>query len=273
MDVTRILNLYPTDPAAHQVKALLQGFQQATSLKVHLPLLELQAAQEELENFLHQRLQEIGSRAETRELVERLTGKMLAHASRVRDLVSIPELAQPKVALWVNTGLAANPSLEANVFSGILEGVVGRLGLLPPGMTDPPVLARAGVSRQWATTLREAIQKTEGRVFHAGLVAHDILPPGLRLDYNPGLETRGLDVMAPVLTPSLLSGLTGSIVGLEQPGILIPSASFEAEGGMGGLAKIPLKSEAPGHPVRQISFSQCPPARRRSPNMNLRVGG
>ena len=56
-DVTRVLNLHPTDPAAHQVKALLQRFQEATSLKVHLPLLELQAAQEALESFLHQRLQ------------------------------------------------------------------------------------------------------------------------------------------------------------------------------------------------------------------------
>ena len=78
---------------------------------------------------------------------------MMAHASLVHDLVSIPELAQQEVALWVNTGLAANPSLEANVFSGILEGVMGRLGLSPPGMMDPPVSARAGVSRQWAATL------------------------------------------------------------------------------------------------------------------------
>ena len=113
---------------------------------MHLPLLELQAAWDELESFLHQRLQEIGSRAETQELVERLAGKMSAHTSQVRDLVSIPELAQQEVALRVNTGLAANPSLKANVFSGIMEGVTGRLGLSPPGMMDPSVLTRAGVS-------------------------------------------------------------------------------------------------------------------------------
>ena len=75
LDVTQVLNLHPKDPAAHQVKALLQRFQEATSLKVYLPLLELQAAQEALESFLHQRLQEIGSWAETRELVERLAGR------------------------------------------------------------------------------------------------------------------------------------------------------------------------------------------------------
>ena len=159
------------------MKALLQRFQEATSLKVHLPLLELQAAQEALESFLHQCLQEIGSRAETQELVERLTGKMMDHASLVHDLVGTPELAQQEVALRVNTGLAANPSLKANIFSGILEGVTGRLGLLPPSMMDPPVSARVGVSRQWAATLQEAIQKTEGKLFQVGLVAHDILPP------------------------------------------------------------------------------------------------
>ena len=107
-DVSRVLNLHPMDPAAHQVKALLQRFQEATSLKVHLPLFELQAAREALESFLHQCLQEIGSRAETQELMERLAGKMMAHASLVHDLVSIPKLAQQEVALWVNTGLATN---------------------------------------------------------------------------------------------------------------------------------------------------------------------
>ena len=146
LDVARTLNLHPTDPASHQLKAILQGFQQATSLKVHLPLMELQAAREDLEGFLQQHLQDISSQAKTRELVQGLARKMSAHASRVRDLVSIPELAQPEVSLWVNTGLAANQSLEANFFSGILEGVAGRLGLVPPGMADPPASARVGVS-------------------------------------------------------------------------------------------------------------------------------
>ena len=98
-DISRVLNLQPTDLAAHEEKALLQRFHQALTIKVHLPLLELQAAQEELESFLQQHLQEIGSRTEIRELMERLAGKMTAHASQVRDLVSIPELAQEEVAL------------------------------------------------------------------------------------------------------------------------------------------------------------------------------
>ena len=108
--------------------------------------MELQAAWEDLEGFLQQHFQEISSQAETWELVEGLARKMSAHASRVHDLVSIPELAELEVSLRVNAGLAANQSLETNFFSGILEGVAGRLGLVPPGMVDPPASARVGVS-------------------------------------------------------------------------------------------------------------------------------
>ena len=96
-DVARTLNLHPTDPASHQLKAILQGFQQATSLKVNLPLMELQVARGHL--------QEISSQAETQELVEGLARQMSAHTSRVRDLASIPEMAKLEVSLQVNTGL------------------------------------------------------------------------------------------------------------------------------------------------------------------------
>ena len=158
---------------------------------MHLPLLELQGAREELEVFLQRCLQEIGSQTETRELMERLTRRMTSHANKVQELVSLPALANEEVAHRVVIGQAATPSLDANVFTGILEGLTGRLGLSPPSATGPPVLAREGISQQWASTVREAVLKTEGRVLHAGLVTPDILPPGLQLDWDPGLDSGG----------------------------------------------------------------------------------
>ena len=145
-DVTRTLNLHPTNPASHRLKAILQKFQQASSLRVNLPRMELQLAQEDMEGFLQCRLQEISSQAESSELIEGLTRRLSAHASRVQELVTISELAKEEVSLRVNMGLAANSPLEANLFSGILEAVAGKLGLLLPGVTDPPASARAGVS-------------------------------------------------------------------------------------------------------------------------------
>ena len=36
--------------------------------------------------------------------------------------------------------------LEANFLPVILEGLAGRLSLMPPGVTDPPTSSRAGMS-------------------------------------------------------------------------------------------------------------------------------
>ena len=55
-DIVRTIGLHPNDPAAHQVKAVLQTFQQSTSMKVTLPLMELEAAHGDMEEFMRSRL-------------------------------------------------------------------------------------------------------------------------------------------------------------------------------------------------------------------------
>ena len=55
-DIARTLDLHPDDPASHQVKAALHKFQQTTSLKVNLPLMELEAAHDDMEEFMQSRL-------------------------------------------------------------------------------------------------------------------------------------------------------------------------------------------------------------------------
>ena len=74
--------------------------------------------------------------------------------------------------------------LKANFFPGILEGLAGRLGLMAPGVTDPPTSSRAGMSGQWAAALREAVRTTEGRDIDLEQVIHTMVPPGLHLDYD-----------------------------------------------------------------------------------------
>ena len=55
-DIVRTIGLHPTDPAACQVKAILQTFQQSTSMKVTLPLMELEDAHGDMEEFMRSRL-------------------------------------------------------------------------------------------------------------------------------------------------------------------------------------------------------------------------
>ena len=96
-DLVRTLNLHPNDPVSRQVKAIIQKFQQFTSMKMNLPLMELGAAREDMEGFLWSCLCEISSQSESQELFEELSQKLLAHASRVREVVQAPELDEQAV--------------------------------------------------------------------------------------------------------------------------------------------------------------------------------
>ena len=80
--------------------------------------------------------------------------------------------------------LVAHQPRKANFFPGFLERLVGRLGLAPPGVTDPPTSVREGVACHWAATLREAIRRTEGRDIDLRQVTRTVVPHGLHLDYD-----------------------------------------------------------------------------------------
>ena len=82
-DIVRTLNLHPNDPASRQVKAALHKFQQTISLKVNLPLMELEAAHDDMEEFMRSRLREISSQTESQKLIGDLSQKLAAHTSRV----------------------------------------------------------------------------------------------------------------------------------------------------------------------------------------------
>ena len=98
-DIARTMDLHPNDPTSHQVKAALHKFQQTTSLKVTLPLMELEAAREDMEEFMWSHLQEINSQTESRELIGELSQKLADHTSRVQKLVQVPELTEGEVSL------------------------------------------------------------------------------------------------------------------------------------------------------------------------------
>ena len=98
-DIVRTIGLHPNNPAACQVKAVLQTFQQSTSMKVTLPLMELEAAHGDLEEFMRSHLRELSSQTKSLELIGALSQKLTNHASWVQELVQVPELAEEEVSL------------------------------------------------------------------------------------------------------------------------------------------------------------------------------
>ena len=82
-DLLSILNLHPGDLAFPWVKELIQKHHQSISMKVHLPLIELEAAREDLERFLQGCLHELSSDPKAQEVVEEISQILLSYAHRV----------------------------------------------------------------------------------------------------------------------------------------------------------------------------------------------
>ena len=156
-DIVRTIAFHRNDPVACQVKAALKKFQQSTSMNVTLPLMQLEAACGEMEEFMRSCLRELSSQTESQELIGALSQKLANHTSQVQELVQVPELMEEEVSLQVIIGLGAQQPLKANFFPGILEGLAGRLGLAPPSVINPPTSVQEGMAHHWAAALREAI--------------------------------------------------------------------------------------------------------------------
>ena len=84
-DILNILNLHPGDLAFPRVKELIQKHHQSVSMKVNLPLIELEVAKEDLKSFLQGCLCELGSDPKAREVVEEISQILLSYTRKVRD--------------------------------------------------------------------------------------------------------------------------------------------------------------------------------------------
>ena len=245
-DLFSILNLHPEDLAFPRVKELIQKHHQSVSMKVHLPLIELEAAREDLERFLQGCLHELGSDPKAHEVVEEISQILSSYTRRVQETILVPGIEQPGVFNRVVLVLAVDQPVEAVLLPGILDGLSGRLSLMPPGVVDPPTSAREGVSRQWAATLREAVIMTEGREVNPDWVTPHVVHPGLHQDYNLGFQMRMVDDIAPTLTSPMLAGLVSSVHLIGGPMVPKGPASPKMEEGLWGRGGATARPDVPG---------------------------
>ena len=82
-DILNTLNLRPGDPEFSWVRKLIQKHHQSVSMKVNLPLIELEAAKEDLERFLQECLCELGSNLKAREVPEEISQILSSYSRKV----------------------------------------------------------------------------------------------------------------------------------------------------------------------------------------------
>ena len=104
-----------------------------------------------MERFLHHRLEELHSQAGMKNLINGLFERVATHQSRVHQIVYGEPMENIEVLLWVVLGVAVDQPVESNFFPGILEGLLGRLGVTVPGEKNPPTSAKEGAAQLWAS--------------------------------------------------------------------------------------------------------------------------
>ena len=147
-DVLDVLNLCPGDPGFSRVKELLLKHHQTVSLKVNLPLIELEAAKVDLNRFLQERLHELGSGPQAQELLGEITRRLLGYNCKVTKIVQdTPGLERPGICNRLLLTMAVEQPIEVVLLPGILDGLSARLSMPAPGVANPIASAREGVSQ------------------------------------------------------------------------------------------------------------------------------
>ena len=246
-DMLNFLNLHPGDPGFSRVKELLQKHHQLVLLKVNLPLIGLEAAKEDLNRFLQERLRELGSSPQAQKMLGEITRRLLGYNHRVAEIINdAPGVEQPRVFNWIVLAMAVEQPLEAVLLPGILDGLSARLSMPAPGVVNLPTSAREGVSQWWAVTLREAGMTTEGKEVNPDQITHHVVHPALHQDYVSDFRSRRATDIVSTLTSPILVGITSSMHLPERPTMPKEPETPKVQEGLQGGGEALVQPAIPG---------------------------
>ena len=209
------------------VRVALHRFSDLVRLKLALPLAQVDVAQEDIERFLHHRLEELRSQTDMKNLIDGLSQRIATHQSRVHQIVYSEPLENIEVTLWILLGVAADQPMESNFFSGILEGLLGRLGFTAPGEKNPPTSAKEGVAQLWASAVLDAVQKMKQRQVRLETSGSLGMPSGLHLNYEEDfLNYQSHQVPGVFTDPLFLPNMVNSVYKLVIPPVLSGAPPF-----------------------------------------------
>ena len=166
-----------------------------------LSLTRLDEAQEEMEKFIQSHLKELRSQQEMKNLIGELSSRITDHRGRVCQLLRSEPLRHPEVVPLVMVGLEADRPLKSNFFSGLLEGLLGSLGIAAPGEGNPPTSSHEGAGHAWSTAVQQAISKIKQKEVEApGAVG---LPSNLDLRYEEDFLKKQRHLIPPIFSDLL----------------------------------------------------------------------
>ena len=170
---------------------------------------------------------ELRSQQETKNLIGELSSRITDHRGRVHQLLCGEPLRHPEVVLLILVGLAADRPLKSNFFPGLLEGLLGSLGIAASREGNPPTSSHEGARHAWSTAICKAISWIEQKEVEApGAVG---LPPGLDLRYKEDFLKKQRHQIPPIFSDLLfIPNMAKAVFKVVKPPVMLkalPSAS------------------------------------------------
>ena len=196
-----------------------------------------------MEKFIQSCLEELRSQQETKNLIGELSSRITDHRGRVCQLLHSEPLRHPEVVPLIMVGLAADRPLENNFLPGLLEKLLGSLGIAAPGEGNPPTSSREGAGCTWSTAMHEAISQIEQKEVEVpGAVG---LPPNLNPCYKEDFLEKQRHLVPPIFSdPLFIPKMAKAVFGVVKPLVVLkalpPASSHEVlftphQPGDGGL--------------------------------------
>ena len=141
-----------------EITAAVEKFKQTAAMNVLLPLLHLESARGDIAPFLNSCLEEVCAKEESKVLIEALTECLTNLQSQTLRLVRSSKPSDTEVANRVMIALLGPKPIVVNYHSGVLDSVVGRLGLTPPGMKETTRSPSEGILQRFSHNLECSIR-------------------------------------------------------------------------------------------------------------------
>ena len=214
-----------------------------------LPLTQLDEAREEMGKFMRSRLEELRSQQETRNLIRELSSRIMDHRGRVCQLLRSEPLRHPEVVPLILVGMAADRPLKSNFLLGLLEGLLGSLGIAAPGEGNPPLSSREGAGHAWSSAMHEAISQIEQKEVEApGAVR---LPQSLDLHYEEDfLEKQRREIPLIFSDPLFIPHMVKAVFNVVKPPVVLKALSSATS------HKVPSTPNQPGDGGPELEVSE-----------------
>ena len=203
-----VSNLVP-----YNLQRVMETHNSRLYMSVTKVLVFLDCARQEGRDFLEDLVKSLQTDEELKKLLTALSKQISAFEDHVWDLALSKELAEEEVALRVNLALTATRPVIGNYFNGVLEGLVGSLGIKIHEDEDPPCSTQEGLERCLAEELEQlsvsapSLKGSESRGLHVGY----------SLQYADHEKGPSVPALSSTVLPGLLDAIDHLRLGMSTP--------------------------------------------------------